>query len=210
MPPPNQQRRNQLADAAIALLAESGVHGVTHRTVERHAGLPAGTASNYFRSREALLVACAARIGELHYADMDDIARAEDPGASGTQERATELIAQSLLRAAGEHRDRYLAIFELRMEGLRRPAVAAALDELFRRSQAFTAGHHAALRLAIAPEAVPVLLMLYGGALFTLVTGPAGTVDPALARELAAGIVRAALPGKPVDMNPARGSTVGP
>jgi AcrR family transcriptional regulator len=195
VPPPNQHRRNQLADAAIALLAESGVHGVTHRTVERHAGLPAGTASNYFRSRESLLVACAERIGELHQADMDDIARTEDPTSSGTRERASQLIAQSLLRAAGEHRERYLAIFELRMEALRRPAVAHALDELFRRSQAFTAGHHAALHLDIPPESLPVLLTLYGGALFTLVTGPPEAVDPKLVRDLAAGIVRAAVPG---------------
>lgn len=193
VPPPNSHRRNQLADAAVALMAEAGVHGVTHRTVDRRAGLPAGTASNYFRTREALLVACAERIGELHYADMDDIARAEDPAPEGTRERAADLIARSLLRAAGEHRERYLAIFELRMEGLRSPAVAAALDELYRRSQAFTAGHHAALRLDIPPESVPVLLTLYGGALFTLVTGPPEAVDGKLAGELAAAIVRAGL-----------------
>ena len=60
VPPPNNERRAQLADAAIELLAASGVHGVTHRAVDRRAGLPAGTASNYFRSREALLVAAAA------------------------------------------------------------------------------------------------------------------------------------------------------
>ncbi|WP_212988089.1 hypothetical protein [Actinoplanes auranticolor] len=125
---------------------------------------------------------------------MDDIARTEDPASSGTHEHASQLIAQSLLRAAGEHRERYLAVFELRLEGLRRPAVAAALDELFRRSQAFTAGHHAALHLEIPPESVPVLLTLYGGALFTLVTGPAAAVGPELTRELAAGIVRAAVP----------------
>jgi DNA-binding transcriptional regulator YbjK len=51
VPPPNQRHRAELTDAAIALLAESGVHGVTHRAVERRAGLPTGTASNYFRSR---------------------------------------------------------------------------------------------------------------------------------------------------------------
>ena len=194
MPPPNQRRRGQLADAAIALLATSGVHGVTHRAVDQQAGLPAGTASNYFRTREALLVACAERIGDLHYADMDAIAASHHPRAAGTRERATELIAQSLLTAARDRRERYLAIFELRMEGLRRPAVAGALDELFRRSTAFTAAHHVALGLNIPPDSLPVLLTLYGGALFTLVTGPPEAVTPALAHDLAAAIVGAGLP----------------
>jgi AcrR family transcriptional regulator len=37
--------------------------------------MPSGTASNYFPSREALLVATARRIVELHHADMDRTAR---------------------------------------------------------------------------------------------------------------------------------------
>jgi AcrR family transcriptional regulator len=192
VPPLNQRRRDELADAAIALLAEAGVHGVTHRTVERRAGLPTGTASNYFRSREALLVAVAERVGRLHYGDMDAIA-AGDPPMSDVRERATELIAESLLRAATVDRTRYLAIFELQMESLRRPALADALAELQRRSVAFTTGHHAAHGLDIPPEAVPTMVGLFGGALFTLVTSPPGTATPAVTRNLAAAIVRAAL-----------------
>jgi AcrR family transcriptional regulator len=203
VPPLNQRRRDDLADAAIALLAEGGVHGVTHRTVERRAGLPTGTASNYFRSREALLVAVAERVGQLHYGDMDAIASgppaSRSPGGRGSgrsgdvRERATDLIAESLLRAATTDRARYLAIFELQMESLRRPALADALADLQRRSVAFTTGHHAAHGLDIAPEAVPTMVGLFGGALFTLVTSPPGTATPAVTRDLAAAIVRAAL-----------------
>jgi AcrR family transcriptional regulator len=194
VPPLNRERRAQLADAAIALLAETGVHGVTHRAVERRAGLPDGTASNYFRSREALLVAVAERVGELHYADMDAAGAAHRPTGSGTtRERAADLIAGSLLAAATTHRGRYLAIFELRLESLRRPVLADALSGLFQRSVAFTAGHHAQLGLDIPAEAVPTLVTLYGGALFTLVSSPPGHVTPATAHDLARAIVRAAL-----------------
>lgn len=190
MPPPNVRRRAELADAAIALLATDGVHGVTHRAVERRAGLPVGTASNYFRSREALLVAAAERVGELHYADM----AAAGPGPAGdTRERAVALIAGSLLDAATTHRGRYLAIFELRLESLRRPALATALSGLLPRSVAVTAGHHADLGLDIPPDAVPAMVALYGGALFTLVSAPPGEVTPAVAHDLAAAIVRAGL-----------------
>jgi AcrR family transcriptional regulator len=194
VPPPNRERRAQLADAAIALLAAHGVHGVTHRAVDQRAGLPPGTASNYFRSREALLVAVAERVGELHYAEMDAAGAAEQPRSAGTQERAADLIAESLMAAATTHRDRYLAIFELRLESLRRPALAAALAELFQRSIAVTVGHHASLGLDIPPAAVPALVTLYGGALFTLVSSPPEEISAALAQDIAGAIVRSATP----------------
>lgn len=187
MPPPNDVRRAQLTDAAIALLASAGVHGVTHRAVERQAQLPAGTASNYFRSREALLVATAERVIARHHADMAVAAR-DTPGAT-----AVDLIAGSLLDAATTHRARYLAIFELRLESLRRPALAATLSALEGATVAFTRQHHADLGLAIPPEAVATMVALYGGALFSLVSAPEGEVTPDAVRGLAEAIVRSAL-----------------
>lgn len=194
VPPPNEQRRARLTDAAIELLVESGVHGVTHRAVDRRAGLPAGTASNYFRTREALLVATARRVVEQHQADMaqaghDATAPGNPIGDLDDRTRAIELIAGSLLLAAGPHRSRYLAIFELRLESLRRPALAAAMDELMAAMAAFTGGHHAEVGLSIPPAAIPALLVMYGGALFALVTGPVELVTPAAVRPLAVAIV---------------------
>ena len=91
--------------------------------------------------------------------------------------------------AAGPHRARYLAIFELRLEGLRRPALAAAIDELAAGMVGFTGGHHAQRGLPIPPAAVPAMLVLYGGALFALVTGPPGAVTEDAVRPLAVAIV---------------------
>lgn len=196
MPPINAQRRAVLADAAIELLAEAGVHGVTHRAVERRAELPAGTTSNYFRSREALLVAVVERVVDLHLAGVDAATTAgggpRGRGA-GDVEHLTDLLTASLLTAATTHRQRYLAIFELRIEALRRPALAGALDELVRRATGATAAHHAALGLPVPPERVASLLQLYGGALFTLVSGPAEAVTAAGVRPLAAALARGAL-----------------
>ncbi|CAM5696803.1 Mycothiol-dependent maleylpyruvate isomerase metal-binding domain-containing protein OS=Streptomyces violarus OX=67380 GN=FHS41_000525 PE=4 SV=1 [Streptomyces violarus] len=48
-------RRTVLADAAIGVLAEAGIRGLTHRAVDRAADLPAGTTSAYYRTRQALL-----------------------------------------------------------------------------------------------------------------------------------------------------------
>lgn len=187
MPPPNDVRRAQLADAAIELLIDAGVHGVTHRATEKLAGLPTGTASNYFRNRQALLLAVARRVVEQHQADMDE-APAPDPHASW-QDQAIELIAGSLILAATRHRRRYLAIFELRLEGLRRPELAAEIDALVAQTAAFTAGHHQQHALPIPPEAIPIMMVMYGGALFALVTGPPEMATPSLVRPLAAAIV---------------------
>jgi AcrR family transcriptional regulator len=203
VPPPNEQRRARLADAGIDLLVEAGVHGVTHRAVDLRAGLPPGTASNYFRSREALLVATAQRVVERHQADM--AAAARSPSATGKS--AVDLIAESLMLAVGPHRARYLAIFELRLESLRRPALAAAIDELMVTMAAFTAGHHAEAGLDIPPAAIPPMLVTYGGALFALVTGPVDAVTPEAVRPLAVAIVEGGLAAARHDPSPRRGES---
>lgn len=197
MPPVNTARRRALADAAVELLARGGVHAVTHRAVDTEAGVPTGTASNYFGTREALLVAVVDRVVEAH---VDGMRAEEQPAitdARPTDGRLVDLLATSLLEAATVHRTRYLAIFELRLEALRRPAVAAAMEALATRAEAFTGAHHRAIALAVPPDRVMLLITLYGGALFTLVTATPGTIDAASARALAAGLVHGALAPAP-------------
>lgn len=48
-------RRRLLADAAVRVVAREGLRGLTHRAVDAEAGLPTGSASNVFRTRDALL-----------------------------------------------------------------------------------------------------------------------------------------------------------
>ncbi|MFC5181254.1 TetR/AcrR family transcriptional regulator [Actinomadura harenae] len=172
MPPTNQARRRAVADTAIALLASSGVHGVTHRAVEREAGLPPGTASNYFRSREALLVAAAERVIELHHGDT---ARAADQ-AAGQPASLVDLLTESLFTAATTLRDRYLAIFELQLEAVRRPALASVLANLQDAALQITAEQHDRLGLTTPRATIATLITLYQGALFTLVGSPPGNV----------------------------------
>jgi AcrR family transcriptional regulator len=177
VPRSNPARRHSLTDAAITLLASDGVHGLTHRSAERAAGLPAGTASNYFRNREELLVAAAERIVELHLADMAHadaaaVEQAAQHAPGGPAPDLAELIGMSLEVAASAHRDRYLAVFELVLESRRRPALTAALARLSAGAAGFTGDEHAQLGLDLPARAVPLLITLYGGALFTLVTGP--------------------------------------
>ncbi|MEV0585295.1 TetR family transcriptional regulator [Nonomuraea sp. NPDC050310] len=190
MPPTNPARRRAVADAAIALLAEAGVHGVTHRAVEKAAGLPPGTASNYFRSREALLVAAAERVVELHQEEMAHAVAPPGDDLAG-------MLADSLFTAATELRPRYLAIFELQLEAVRRPVLAEALAGLEAGALRVTAGLHDDLGLGTSREGVAALMALYGGALFTLVTAPPERITRDGVRQVAAAIVRGALPAGP-------------
>jgi AcrR family transcriptional regulator len=195
VPPTNPVRRQALTDTAIELLAASGVHGLTHRAVEKAASLPSGTASNYFRSREALLVAAAERIVELHHADMDRAAQHHhSPGIASITEQVADLLTDSLLAAATTLRNRYLAIFELQLEAVRRPVLASALARLQDSSTLFTGGHHAELGLPIPHERIPILMALYGGALFALVTAPPENIDRGVVQEIVRAILHGALP----------------
>ncbi|GAA3723752.1 hypothetical protein GCM10022225_00770 [Plantactinospora mayteni] len=67
-------RRDRFAvitDAAIELVAELGMRGLTHRAVDARAGLPLGSTSAYFRTRKALIEAVVRRLADLDRADFE-------------------------------------------------------------------------------------------------------------------------------------------
>ena len=47
-------RRREILEAATSVLARAGLRGLTHRAVDREAGLAEGSTSAYFRSSDAL------------------------------------------------------------------------------------------------------------------------------------------------------------
>ena len=49
-------RRTVLLDAALELVGTQGMRGLTHRAVDAAAGVPPGSTSNHFRTREALVL----------------------------------------------------------------------------------------------------------------------------------------------------------
>lgn len=122
----NEARRSALADAGIAVLAREGSRGLTHRAVDDEAGVPIGTASNYFRSREALIAGLFQRIGERLAPTPDDLAQraVQTPSPALFADYLRDIVRRLL----GE-REVTLALFELRLEAARRPELATALEE---------------------------------------------------------------------------------
>jgi DNA-binding transcriptional regulator YbjK len=115
-----------IADAAIATIAREGMRGLTHRAVDRTAGLAEGSTSYYFRTRDALLHAALARMAELDALDVGDV-----PVRAGTVDLATltALMAAVVRRWLTEGRERTLARYELTLESTRRPELRAKLVE---------------------------------------------------------------------------------
>lgn len=210
-PPRNTRRRSALADAAIEVLGTAGIHKLSHRAVDERAGLPAGTAANYFPRRDDLLAAAAERVAELHVAEMTaaDRAAADRNAASGSAagqhagapasaasgpDMLAELIGASLHDAATRNRTRYLAAYELALESTRQPALAEAMSRLGAAAFGTTLAEHRILGLPTTPDQVQALIALYNGALLTLVVAPPETVTNeatlALARCLVTGVLQ--------------------
>ena len=114
--PPNPERRNQILDAAIDILCDDGVGGLTHRQVDSRAGVPAGTTSNYFRTRHALLEATAQRTVDLHWQRVEMLQSAVGP----LTRDALKALLIRMLEPDEQMRRFTLARFELFMESTRR------------------------------------------------------------------------------------------
>lgn len=138
-----RSRRPLLADAAITVLARDGGRGLTHRAVDREAGVPEGTTKNYYPTRETILHAAAHRMAELHRGAIDRLRDTTPPGATPHQLRS--LYPALIRRAVHTDPTQALAMFELYLEGVRRPAIRAALGAMATANAQATAQlHHAA------------------------------------------------------------------
>jgi AcrR family transcriptional regulator len=120
------QRRQDLADAAIQVLANYGARGLTHAKVDEHAGLPEGTTSYYFRTRGALQLAIIDRLNELDtgaLSMMSELAHDDQTGYSGT----LGIARLVMLSGTEPWLTRSRARFELILETRRNADIAAKI-----------------------------------------------------------------------------------
>ena len=117
-------RREHILDAAIRILGQSGMHALSHRAVDHAAELPAGSTSNYFRTRSALLESVVERFADRERATWDDIAL-QYPTSPGD---LSGLLAGFVRTALGANREvtmaRYVVLLEAAMQPTLRVAVA--------------------------------------------------------------------------------------
>ncbi|MFE9491837.1 TetR/AcrR family transcriptional regulator [Streptomyces sp. NPDC006641] len=119
-------RRSVLADAAIGVLAEAGMRGLTHRAVDRAADMPPGTTSAYFRTRQALLTGLVRRLVALDQAELQ--AAGEQAATVRDADELTDgLVGFVGRRLTGEGRRKSLARYACAVESVRRPELREIL-----------------------------------------------------------------------------------
>ena len=199
-------RTRQIGDAAIAVLAEHGARGLTHRAVDQAAGLPPGTTSNYARTRAALLTLTLTRIDELDTAEATGGDGVVDVTVGAVAEALADVLAMLLDRWITDlgARRRVLARFELALEATRRPEMRAAYDEMGRAIRAQVVRLLAAAGSAHPERDAWTLIAWVEGTAFYALAGAGGAAAPA--RD----VLRAQLAALLAAMIPATRTAAGP
>jgi AcrR family transcriptional regulator len=144
-----EQRRRDLCDAAIELLAADGARGLTHLRVDRRAGLPDGTTSFYYQTRTALLRGTLDRVIEL---DIENFTNALNVAGDGEVNLLLSQLAEQAMRTAVEpERSRARARFELMMIASHESELGAAIEGLMSRFVAISEAAVAQVQPAGAP-----------------------------------------------------------
>ncbi|HEX7305199.1 TetR/AcrR family transcriptional regulator [Lentzea sp.] len=120
----NEARRTALLDAAVDVLAEEGARGLTYRAIDAKAGVPAGTASNYFANRDELMSEVMTRVHDRLMPSDESVAESL---ALPRDRSLTVKFMHDIIRRADADKACYLAMMELRLEATRRPGIREAL-----------------------------------------------------------------------------------
>lgn len=193
MPPVNEERRALLADSALAVIARDGTPGLSHRAVDEEARVPKGTTSNYFRTRQALVVAALTRVTNLHFGWITE----QRARHAGPLDRAgtAEVMAAVIEQATTTHREQYLAMFELALESTRRPELRDVMPEVFSRAIAVMREAHGSGESTPSDLEVRMVGMFYNGAVFTSLVMPQ-VIEGFDAGEIARTMLRLVLSGE--------------
>ena len=114
--------RTRALDAGIDLLATGGLRALTHVRVDDRAGLPRGSTSNYFRTRDALWVGVADRILERELAMVDGTV------VPATVDEFVDSLCALYAVATGPMREVTTARLVLFVEGSHHPTLREALS----------------------------------------------------------------------------------
>jgi DNA-binding transcriptional regulator YbjK len=125
---PLSPRRRLLLDAALRVAADEGLRGLTHRAVDRRAGVPEGSCSAYFRTRKALQAALTEYVARALGEDVASLADDLEGPLEQDGGRAVELAMRLFLRWLDE-RELLLAKLEVSLEASREPELAGLLAE---------------------------------------------------------------------------------
>lgn len=120
-------RRREILAAAANVLAEHGSRGLTHRAVDREAGLPEGSSSAYFRTRDALQRALGDFVADQLSVEVEALA-GRLAGRPGDHVFAVAEVSRLLLRWL-DHPELLTARLEITVAATREPGLAARFND---------------------------------------------------------------------------------
>lgn len=115
-------RRSQIADTGVRILASRGVRALTHLAIDRELGLAQGSTSYYARTRRDLLALIIQRLAER---TNDELAAQVVPDELTPQSVASMIVAglDATMQRADDHRARLILLLECHND----PELSAAL-----------------------------------------------------------------------------------
>ncbi|WP_404433930.1 TetR family transcriptional regulator [Microbacterium lacus] len=109
--------RARALEAALELVGEQGIRALTHARVDERAGLPKGSTSNWFRTRDALITGVVTWMAE---SEREDFARA-DPPVIETPEQLIDALSGMVASETGPFAARTRARYALFVESAGNP-----------------------------------------------------------------------------------------
>ncbi|MEU4918534.1 TetR/AcrR family transcriptional regulator [Streptomyces parvus] len=185
------ERRTRIIDAALTVIADDGIAGLSHRTVAAEADVPLGSTTYHFASLDELLVAALRRCNENFVQALRSSGLFAEEGGAGQGEGDTgqgadgaglaEELTLLLDRWFAGERGAIELEYELYLAALRRPALRPVAAE-------WTTEAVALLSRRTDPETARALVALMDGVcLQVLLTG--GTFDAPYTRVMLERIV---------------------
>ena len=163
-----EERRLQILHATLELIERSGVEAVTHRAVGEASGVPLGSVTYYFPTKDALLREALECWVDEEVARLEEVTAAIEREQLSPEEAATRW--SELLRGNDPHQ---VAQFDLYLQAARNPELRAVASAAFAAYERVTA---AALRAAgLADEsAAPLFVALADGLGLRRLADPGG------------------------------------
>ncbi len=170
-------RQQLVLDAAIDVLGNRGMRNLTHRAVDDRAGLPMGSTSNLFRTREALIKGVLGRLQEREKAGWLSLA-GED---LADREAMVVALGAMVRHLTGEGRLLTLARHAIFVEASHHPALQEQIAQAQRELAGWAVPFVAALGSAHPEADLRVLLSFMDGLMINQLASPAPGFDPAAA-----------------------------
>lgn len=171
-------RQHQILDAAITVLGTRGPRHLTHRAVDEQAGLPTGSTSNRYRTREALLAGVLTRILDTETTSWNQLAGNLDTVDPHT---FTTVVGALVHHLAHDGRTLTLARLAIFGEAAHQPALRQQIADSKAHLTAWAAPLMAALGARHPATALHLLLALIDGLLNNQLANPDPAFDPTTA-----------------------------